>query len=73
MTKRSGFGWLELVIDIALIGLGILAFADPDLALTGQDARWNYQLLLREPEKAEEKRQPHPNQPEYCLYRYYQV
>ena len=35
MTKRSGFGWLELVIGIVLIGLGILAFAKPDLALTG--------------------------------------
>lgn len=35
MTKRSGFGWLELVIGIVLIGLGILAFAKPDQALTG--------------------------------------
>lgn len=35
MKRRSGFGWLELVIGIVLIGLGILAFAKPDLALTG--------------------------------------
>lgn len=35
MRRRSGFGWLELAIGIVLIGLGILAFAKPDLALTG--------------------------------------
>ena len=35
MRRRSGFGWLELVIGIALIALGVLAFAKPDLALTG--------------------------------------
>ena len=35
MRRRSGFGWLELVIDIILIALGVLAFAQPDLALTG--------------------------------------
>ena len=35
MRRRSGFGWLELVIGIVLIGLGVLAFARPDLALTG--------------------------------------
>lgn len=35
MRRRSGFGWLELVIGIAFILLGILAFAKPDLALTG--------------------------------------
>lgn len=34
MRKRSGFGWLELVIGILLILLGILAFARPDFALT---------------------------------------
>lgn len=35
MRRRSAFGWLELAIGIVLIGLGILAFAKPDLALTG--------------------------------------
>ena len=35
MRRRSGFGWLELVIGIVLIGLGVLAFVRPDLALTG--------------------------------------
>lgn len=34
MRRRSGFGWLELVIGIALILLGIFAFVKPDLALT---------------------------------------
>ena len=35
MRRRSGFGWLELVIGIALIILGIFAFAEPELALSG--------------------------------------
>ena len=35
MRRRSGFGWLELAIGIILIGLGILVFLKPDLALTG--------------------------------------
>ena len=35
MKRRSGFGWLELVIGIILVILGVLAFARPDLALTG--------------------------------------
>ncbi len=34
MKRRSAFGWLELIIGIVLIALGILAFAKPDLALT---------------------------------------
>ncbi len=34
MSRRSGFGWLELAIGIILIVLGVLAFAQPDLALT---------------------------------------
>lgn len=34
MKRRSGLGWLELVIGIVLIALGVLAFAKPDLALT---------------------------------------
>lgn len=34
MRRHSGYGWLELVIGILLIALGILAFAKPDLALT---------------------------------------
>ena len=35
MKQRSGFGWLELVIGILLIVLGIWVLADPSLALTG--------------------------------------
>ena len=35
MTRRSGFGWLQLAIGIALIVLGVLALANPDLALSG--------------------------------------
>lgn len=35
MRRRSGFGWLELVLGILLIALGIWAFLEPDRALTG--------------------------------------
>jgi uncharacterized membrane protein HdeD (DUF308 family) len=35
MRYRSGFGWLELIIGILLILLGVLAFIRPDAALTG--------------------------------------
>ncbi len=35
MKRRSGFGWVELILGIALIALGVLAFAKSDLALTG--------------------------------------
>lgn len=35
MTRRSGFGWLQLAIGIALIVLGVLALANPALALNG--------------------------------------
>ena len=35
MTRRSSFGWLQLAIGIALIVLGVLALANPDLALNG--------------------------------------
>lgn len=35
MRRRSGFGWLQLLIGILLIVLGIWAFSDPYLALTG--------------------------------------
>ena len=35
MRRRSGFGWLELVIGIVWILLGILVFVRPGLALTG--------------------------------------
>ena len=34
MRRHSGFGWLELVIGILLIALGILTFAKPELVLT---------------------------------------
>ena len=35
MKRRSGFGWVELILGIALIALGVLALANPDLALNG--------------------------------------
>lgn len=35
MRRRSGFGWLELVIGILLIALGVFTFANPGFALTG--------------------------------------
>ena len=38
MRRRSGFGWLELVIGIFLIVLGIWTFANPDRALSGMAA-----------------------------------
>lgn len=34
MRRHSGFGWLELIVGIVLIVLGVLAFLDPDFALT---------------------------------------
>ena len=35
MRRRSVFGWLELVIGIALVLLGLWALADPVMALKG--------------------------------------
>lgn len=35
MRRRSGFGWLELIIGIALVLLGIWALVDPVMALKG--------------------------------------
>ena len=35
MSRRSGFGWLELVVGILLIALGLLALIKPEVALTG--------------------------------------
>lgn len=35
MKSRSGFGWLELVLGILLIVLGVWVFVDPGLALRG--------------------------------------
>ncbi len=35
MRRRSSFGWLELIIGIPLIVLGIWTFADPQTALSG--------------------------------------
>jgi len=34
MTKKSKFGWLELILGILLILLGIYAFTNPSTALT---------------------------------------
>lgn len=35
MRKRSGFGWLECILGILLIILGIFTFANPHKTLTG--------------------------------------
>lgn len=35
MRRRSGFGWMELIIGILLILLGIFTFLSPGSALTG--------------------------------------
>lgn len=35
MNRRSSFGWLELVTGILMIVLGILAFAVPNIIMTG--------------------------------------
>ncbi|MGN1003963.1 MAG: HdeD family acid-resistance protein [Oscillospiraceae bacterium] len=35
MNKRSGFGWLELIVGILLIILGIFTLVNPGSALTG--------------------------------------
>ena len=35
MRRHSGFGWLELIIGILLVILGIWAFVRPGIALTG--------------------------------------
>ena len=35
MRRRSGFGWLELIIGVLLILLGIFTFIRPGQALTG--------------------------------------
>lgn len=34
MKRRSGFGWMELIIGIALAVLGIFTFVYPDNAVT---------------------------------------
>lgn len=35
MKRRSGFGWMELIIGILLIALGIFTFLSPGSILTG--------------------------------------
>ena len=35
MKNRSGFGWLEFIIGVILIALGVFTFASPGAALTG--------------------------------------
>ena len=34
MKRRSGFGWMELIIGIVLAALGIFTFVYPDNAVT---------------------------------------
>ena len=35
MRRRSGFGWMECIEGLLLLGLGSYTFAQPDRALTG--------------------------------------
>ena len=35
MRRKTGFGWLELILGIVLVILGIYSFAKPESALTG--------------------------------------
>ena len=35
MRRRSGFGWMEFIEGLLLLGLGSYTFAQPDRALTG--------------------------------------
>ena len=35
MRRRSGFGWMECIEGVLLLGLGSYTFAQPDRALTG--------------------------------------
>ena len=35
MRKRSAFGWLELIIGIIMVFLGVFIFVRPETALTG--------------------------------------
>ena len=35
MIRRSGYGWLELVIGILFVFLGIYSFIHPENTLTG--------------------------------------
>lgn len=46
MRRRSGFGWLELVIGIFLIVLGIWTFANPYHALSGMAAAFGLAAIV---------------------------
>ena len=46
MKRRSGFGWLELVIGIFLIVLGIWTFANPYHALSGMAAAFGLAAIV---------------------------
>ena len=35
MRRLSGYGWLEFIIGVLLVLLGVATFIWPDLALTG--------------------------------------
>lgn len=35
MTKRSKFGWLNFILGLVLVGLGIYTFLNPRIALSG--------------------------------------
>ena len=35
MRRKSGFGWLELILGILLVILGIFSMINPNTALTG--------------------------------------
>ena len=46
MRRRSGFGWLELIVGLALIALGVLTLLRPGLALTGLVAVYGAAALV---------------------------
>ena len=46
MKRRSEFGWLEFIIGVLLILLGVLAFARPDSALTGMVLAYGIAAIL---------------------------
>ena len=46
MKRRSGFGWLELLLGVILIALGIGALAVPDLALTGMVLAYGFAAII---------------------------
>ncbi len=46
MRRRSGFGWLQLIVGILLIVLGIWAFADPEMALKSMVFAYGFAAII---------------------------